>query len=77
MLTSYSEMIEKQNREIKAKTAQVNIWRDRIQRELQQAATVQDLLVPKHVRTDFLMRCEPRRNYQVTFTKSHPMQMVR
>lgn len=60
MLTSYSEMIEKQNREIKAKTAQVNIWRDRIQRELQQAATVQDLLVPKHVRTEFLdSRCEP------------------
>ena len=60
MLASYSEMIEKQNREIKAKTAQVNIWRDRIQRELQQAATVQDLLVPKHVLTDFLdSRCEP------------------
>ena len=60
MLASYSEMIEKQNREIKAKTAQVNIWRDRIQQELQQAATVQDLLVPKHVTTAFLdSRCEP------------------
>ena len=78
MLTSYSEMIEKQNREIKAKTAQVNIWRDRIQRELQQAATVQDLLVPKHVRTDFLdCAVSHYRNYQVTFTKSPPMQMVR
>lgn len=60
MLASYSEMIEKQNREIKAKTAQVNIWRDRIQQELQQAATVQDLLVPKHVANRFLdSRCEP------------------
>ena len=60
MLASYSEMIEKQNRQIKAKTEQVNIWRDRIQKELEQAATVQDLLVPKHVSTDFLdSRCEP------------------
>ena len=60
MLASYSEMIEKQNREIKAKTAQVNIWRDRIQQELQQAATVQDLLVPKYVANRFLdSRCEP------------------
>ena len=60
MLASYSEMIEKQNREIKAATVQVNLWRDRIQRELQQAATVQDLLVPKVVRSDVLeSRCEP------------------
>lgn len=73
MLTSYSEMIEKQNREIKAKTAQVNIWRDRIQRELQQAATVQDLLVPKHVRTDFLdSRCEPLQELSGDFHEVAP-----
>ena len=43
MLASYSALIEKQNREIKAKTEQINIWRARIQNELDQAAIVQDL----------------------------------
>ena len=60
MLASYSELIEKQNREIKAKTAQINRWRTRIENELEQAATVQDLLVPKQIRTPYLdSRCEP------------------
>lgn len=60
MLASYSDLIEKQNREIKAKTEQLNVWRKRIQNELEQAETVQDLLVPRHVKTDFIdSRCEP------------------
>ena len=61
---SHADQLQRDDREAKSgnqrQTAQVNIWRDRIQRELQQAATVQDLLVPKHVRTHFLdSRCEP------------------
>ena len=60
MLASYSALIEKQNREIKAKTEQVNIWRARIQHELEQAATVQDLLVPPQIRTARIdSRCAP------------------
>ena len=49
MLESYSDLIEKQNREIKAKTEQLNIWRERIENELEQANAVQDLLVPEHL----------------------------
>ncbi len=60
MLASYSALIERQNKEIKAKTAQVNLWRGRIQNELDQAATVQDLLVPKRFCAPCLdSRCEP------------------
>ena len=59
MLESYSDLIEKQNREIKAKTAEVNKWRSRIQNELEQAAAVQDLLVAKHIALPSLeARCE-------------------
>ena len=46
LMASYSQMIEKQNREIKEKTEQLNIWSKRIQDELAQARTVQTLLVP-------------------------------
>ena len=68
MLASYSELIEKQNREIKAKTEQINRWRTRIENELEQAATVQDLLVPKQIRTPFLdSRCEPLRELSGDF----------
>ena len=35
MLASYSDLIEKQNREIKAKTEQLNVWSKRIQNELE------------------------------------------
>lgn len=60
MLASYSALIEKQNREIKAKTEQINIWRARIQNELDQAATVQDLLVPTRILTPHVdSRCAP------------------
>ena len=60
MLASYSALIEKQNREIKAKTEQINIWRARIQNELDQAATVQDLLVPPQILTPLIdSRCAP------------------
>ena len=60
MLASYSDLIERQNREIKAKTEQINRWRARIENELDQAATVQDLLVPKQILTPTLdSRCEP------------------
>lgn len=60
MLASYSQLIEKQNREIKAKTEQINIWRTRIQNELDQAATVQDLLVPGQILTPHIdSRCAP------------------
>lgn len=60
MLASYSALIEKQNREIKAKTEQINIWRTRIQNELDQAATVQELLVPPQIRTARIdSRCAP------------------
>lgn len=60
MLASYSALIEKQNREIKAKTEQINIWRARIQNELDQAAIVQDLLVPPQILTTHIdSRCAP------------------
>ena len=48
-MASYSQMIEKQNREIKEKTEQLNIWSKRIQEELAQARTVQTLLVPDNI----------------------------
>lgn len=46
MMASYSAMIERQNNEIKEKTEQLAIWSKRIKQELEQAETVQDLLVP-------------------------------
>ena len=46
LMASYSQMIEKQNREIKVKTEQLQIWSKRINEELEQAKTVQKLLVP-------------------------------
>lgn len=46
LMASYSQMIEKQNREIKVKTEQLQIWSKRINEELDQAKTVQRLLVP-------------------------------
>ena len=46
LMASYSHMIEKQNREIKVKTEQLQIWSKRINEELEQAKTVQKLLVP-------------------------------
>ena len=46
MLASYSLLIEKQNREIIRKNKQIEIWRTRIESELEQAAHVQNLLVP-------------------------------
>lgn len=49
LMASYSQMIEKQNREIKEKTEQLNIWSKRIQEELAQARTVQTLLVPDNI----------------------------
>ena len=60
MLASYSEMVERQNREIKEKNAQISVWRQRIENELRQAESVQELLVPKQLSTSFLdSRCEP------------------
>ena len=59
MLQSYSQLIEKQNREIKQKNAQIEIWRSRIETELQQAAHVQDLLVPQRLDTSHIRsRCQ-------------------
>ena len=59
LLTSYSELIERQNREIKAKNEQITIWRNRIESELEQAETVQDLLVPQHINTpNVVSRCK-------------------
>ena len=46
MLASYSLLIEKQNREIIRKNKQIEIWRTRNESELEQAAHVQNLLVP-------------------------------
>lgn len=46
MMASYSDMIEKQNREIKRQSEQLAIWSKRIKQELEQAETVQELLVP-------------------------------
>ena len=51
LLSSYSLLIEQQNKEIKKKNEQITIWRNRIESELEQAETVQDLLVPKQLIT--------------------------
>lgn len=75
MLASYSDLIERQNREIKAKTEQINRWRARIENELDQAATVQDLLVPKQILTPTLdSRCEPLQELSGDFHEmvTHP-----
>ena len=75
MLASYSEMVERQNREIKQKNEQINIWRSRIENELQQAETVQDLLVPKQLSAPFVdSRCEPLQELSGDFHEfvTHP-----
>ena len=59
MLASYSLLIEQQNREIKDKNEQIEIWRARIEEELSQAAHVQDLLVPLTLSSDHITsRCQ-------------------
>ena len=59
MLASYSLLIEQQNREIKLKNEQIEIWRNRIEEELQQASHVQDLLVPQDLSTPHIIsKCQ-------------------
>ena len=59
MLASYSLLIEQQNREIIEKNKQIEVWRRRIEAELEQAAHVQDLLVPQHIATSHITsRCQ-------------------
>lgn len=68
MMASYSHMIEKQNQEIKAKTEQLNIWSKRINDELIQAKTVQNLLVPEKITAAGLdSRCLPLRELSGDF----------
>lgn len=59
MLASYSLLIEQQNQEIKEKNEQIEIWRNRIETELEQAAHVQDLLVPQQLHSPHIIsRCQ-------------------
>lgn len=59
MLASYSLLIEQQNREIKSKNEQIEIWRNRIEEELSQAAHIQDLLVPLTLSSSHIIsRCQ-------------------
>ena len=68
MMASYSAMIEKQNKEIIDKTEQLAKWSTRIKQELEQAKTVQDLLVPNHIELPGLRsRCQPLRELSGDF----------
>ncbi|MGC6517334.1 MAG: SpoIIE family protein phosphatase [Candidatus Puniceispirillaceae bacterium] len=68
LMESYSRLIEKQNKEIKEKTEQLNIWSKRIKDELEQARTVQALLVPDTIATDGLISyCLPLRELSGDF----------
>ena len=59
LVASYSLLIEQQNREIIQKNKQIETWRNRIEEELDQAAQVQDLLVPKTITTEnIISRCQ-------------------
>ena len=68
MMASYSDMIEKQNREIKRQSEQLAIWSKRIKQELEQAETVQELLVPNVIKQDGMeSRCLPVRELSGDF----------
>lgn len=59
LVASYSLLIEQQNREILQKNKQIETWQKRIEDELDQAAQVQDLLVPKTIATEnIISRCQ-------------------
>ena len=68
MMASYSDMIEKQNREIKRQSEQLALWSKRIKNELEQAETVQALLVPERVSLAGIdSRCVPLRELSGDF----------
>lgn len=68
MMASYSDMIEKKNREIKRQSEQLALWSQRIKNELEQAETVQDLLVPEQLSAPgILSRCVPLRELSGDF----------
>lgn len=60
LMESYSQMIEKQNREIKEKNETLALWGKRINEELKQAQTVQNLLVPSAItKASLISHCLP------------------
>ena len=68
LMASYSQMIEKQNREIVQKNEQLAIWGARINAEIDQAKTVQALLVPERIQFDGIeSRCVPLRELSGDF----------
>ena len=68
LMASYSQMIEKQNREIVQKNEQLAIWGARINAEIDQAQTVQELLVPERIQFDGIeSRCVPLRELSGDF----------